>query len=92
MTLSYANGDGYEKYRDDETNSRVPLTDSEANDYKQKFPSTVPKDSETHGGEDVGVFARGPWAHMFSSTYEQNVIPHLMAYASCIGKGLKACD
>lgn len=42
-------------------------------------------DSETHGGEDVAVFASGPWQHLFTSSYEQNVIPHLIAYAMCIG-------
>lgn len=29
------------------------------------YPATVPLDSETHGGEDVGVYASGPWAHLF---------------------------
>lgn len=41
--------------------------------------------SETHGGEDVAVYARGPWAHLFSGNYEQALIPHAMAYAARIG-------
>lgn len=52
----------------------------------------VPKVDETHGGDDVGIFALGPWAHLFTGVVEQNVIPHLMAYASCVGEGKKACD
>lgn len=55
------------------------------------YPSSAPLKSETHGGDDVGVFALGPWSHLFTGVYEQNVIPHLMAYASCIGHGLSAC-
>lgn len=55
------------------------------------YPATVPLKEATHGGDDVAVFASGPWAHLFTGTYEQNYIPHAMAYAACIGKGLTAC-
>lgn len=40
---------------------------------------------ETHGGEDVMVFASGPWAHLFSGSYEQNVIPLTMGFAAGVG-------
>lgn len=40
--------------------------------------------SETHGGDDVMVFARGPWAHLFTGNYEQNAIPVAMAKAAGI--------
>lgn len=55
------------------------------------YPATVPLSSETHGGDDVGIFAIGPYAHLFTGVLEQNVIPHLMAYASCVGEGHTAC-
>lgn len=61
-------------------------------DNEYKFPAMVPLSSETHGGDDVGVFASGPWAHLLSGVIEQNVIPHVMAYASCVGEGLTACS
>ncbi len=61
-----------------------------ANSFRQ--PSLVPLSSETHGGDDVGIFAIGPQAHMFQGVYEQNYIAHLMGYAACIGPGLKFCD
>lgn len=32
-------------------------------DYRQD--AAVPLSSETHGGEDVAIFARGPMAHLF---------------------------
>lgn len=47
-----------------------------------RYPSLVPLEAETHGGEDVMVFARGPWAHLFTGNYEQNIIPLAMAKAA----------
>ena len=52
-------------------------------EYRQQ--SIVPMGSETHGGEDVAIFARGPMAHLFHGVHEQNYIAHVMAYASCVG-------
>jgi len=42
---------------------------------------------ETHGGDDVAVFASGPWAHLFVGNYEQNYIPHAISYAARMGPG-----
>jgi len=63
-----------------------------ADDQDYTFPATAPLDSETHGGDDVLVFARGPWSHLFAGTFEQNFIPHVMAFASCVGHGQTMCD
>lgn len=52
----------------------------------------VPLDSETHGGDDVAVYARGPNHQLFSGVYEQSHLPHRMAYISCIGRGQHACN
>jgi hypothetical protein len=41
--------------------------------------------SETHGGEDVPIYANGPMSFLFTGTVEQSYIPHAMAYAACIG-------
>jgi alkaline phosphatase len=57
-----------------------------------QFPTTLPLSSETHGGDDVAVFARGPWSHLYAGSFEQNFIPHVMAYASCVGNGRTLCD
>ncbi|MFD1216933.1 alkaline phosphatase [Microbulbifer celer] len=43
--------------------------------------SLVPLGSETHGGEDVGIWARGPGAHLLSGTNEQSFIFHVMAHS-----------
>lgn len=40
----------------------------------------------------MGVFASGPFAHLFSGVLQQNTIPYLMAYAACIGDGPQMCD
>lgn len=41
----------------------------------------VPLASETHGGEDVPLYAAGPWAHLFRGVMEQNVIYHVIVAA-----------
>lgn len=56
------------------------------------YPSLVPMSLETHGGEDVAVWARGPWAHLFVGSFEQNVLPLIMSYASCIGPSREKCS
>ena len=40
-----------------------------------------PKKSETHGGEDVALYAIGPWSHLASGVMEQNVIFHIITHA-----------
>lgn len=91
FTLSYANGKSFYKHRNTAGGRVDPRTmDRTPDDFQ--FPVTVPRESETHGGEDVGIWAVGPYAHLFSGVMEQSVIPHIMAYAACIGDGLKSCD
>ena len=68
----------------------VYIHSTAADSFRQ--PATVPLGSETHGGDDVGIFAYGPQAHLFQGVYEQNYIAHVMAYAACIGPGLKFCN
>lgn len=52
------------------------------NNYVQQ--TAVPLDSETHGIEDVAIFAKGPMSHLFDGVQEQSYIAHVMAYALCI--------
>lgn len=83
-TLSFGNGPGFEKtYNED--GSRYDITNDDFSDIHLRYPATVPRTSETHGGEDVGVYASGPMAHLFTGSYEQSTIPVLMAYAAEIG-------
>ena len=77
-TLSYANGPGgYGSTRPD-------LTDVDTTDANYIQQAMVPMRSDTHSGEDVVVYATGPWAHLFQGTYEQSYIYHVMDYAGQI--------
>ena len=55
----------------------ISKTDTEADDYLQQ--SLVPMSSETHAGEDVAIFARGPGSTLVNSVMEQNEIFHVMS-------------
>ena len=85
-TISFANGPGgYDKPRE-----RPMLTSEETTkpDFVQQ--SLVHLGSETHGGEDLGIYAIGPWSHLFQGTVEENYTFHVMNYAAKIGERLKA--
>ena len=55
-------------------------------------PAMVPLATESHGGDDVAIFALGPQAHLFQGVYEQHYIAHVMGYAACIGPGFTFCN
>ena len=61
--------------------SRPEVTQDEATDLDYVQQALIPKSSESHSGEDVAVYAKGPWAHLFDGTLEQNVIFHVMHHA-----------
>ncbi|XP_055910082.1 alkaline phosphatase isoform X2 [Eupeodes corollae] len=90
-TLSYANGPSYNQHFNNKK-TRLDLREVDVLNKEYKYASTVPQVDETHGGGDVAVFANGPWAHLFSGVVEQNILPHIMAYAACIGDGLTMCQ
>ena len=78
-TLGYANGPGFTAQAD---GKRRDLThvDTEALDYLQE--ALVPMGAETHGGDDVGVWARGPGAEAVRGSIEQNVLYHFIVQAT----------
>nr|XP_039258402.1 alkaline phosphatase-like [Styela clava] len=101
-TLIYANGPGFHGeyfvnamgYNEPiikNGSSREDLTNvnTTAPDYLQQ--SAIPLDSETHGGEDVAIFASGPMAHLFHGVHEQSYIAYVMRYASCVGPDQGHC-
>ncbi|XP_064553270.1 membrane-bound alkaline phosphatase [Drosophila montana] len=92
MILSYANGPSAENYYKAETKERIDPTTLITGRNDDEFPAGVPLDSETHGGDDVLVYASGPWSHLFTGVYEQSTIPHMMAYSACLGDGLTMCS
>lgn len=96
-TLGYANGPGYHGESDVQpagpkkfgreiskaqpAAGRADLSkvDTAHPDHLQE--SAVPLKYETHGGEDVGVFAIGPGSQWVRGVMEQNVIFHVMREA-----------
>lgn len=87
-SILYGNGPGYKLISGNREN--VSTVDYTHSSYQAQ--SAVPLRQETHGGEDVAVFAKGPMAHLLHGVHEQNYIPHVMAYASCVGQNLKHCQ
>ena len=55
------------------------------------YDSSLPRESDTHGGEDVGIYARGPMCHLLSGVHEQNHIAQAMMYTTCLGPGATFC-
>ncbi len=79
-TLSYANGPG-SIFADDVDLSAGRPTPTDVLDKNYRQQALIPTGSETHGGQDVPVYASGPGAHLVSGVMEQNVIYHIMADA-----------
>ncbi|KAL6070287.1 hypothetical protein STEG23_008541 [Scotinomys teguina] len=79
-SILYANGPGYRLLN----GVRADVTQEESSDPTYQQQAAVPLASETHSGEDVAIFARGPQAHLVHGVQEQNYIAHVMAFAGCL--------
>ncbi len=85
-TLGYANGPGSVFTTPPRNGELQPITrpdlsaaDTQTRDFHQ--PSLTPLESETHGGEDVALYAWGPSQDLVAGTLEQNTVFHIMARA-----------
>uniref|UniRef100_A0A6Q2Z8M0 Alkaline phosphatase n=1 Tax=Esox lucius TaxID=8010 RepID=A0A6Q2Z8M0_ESOLU len=85
--ILYGNGPGFKVV--DGLRENVSTIDYQENNYQAQ--AAVPLSMETHGGEDVAIFSKGPMAHLLHGVHEQNYIPHVMAYAACIGQNRDHC-
>jgi len=97
-TLSYANGPGYTGASDQQkegikkyphqvsgmkkSTGRPDLNDIDTEDPDYMQEAGIPFKSESHSGEDVGIWARGPGANAVRGTVEQNVIFHYLTQAN----------
>ncbi|KAG9348166.1 hypothetical protein JZ751_001901 [Albula glossodonta] len=86
-TLMYGNGPGHKII--DNKRPDIRRVNTGTKDYVQQ--AAAPLKSETHGGEDVAVMARGPMSHLFHGIQEQSYIPYALAYAACIGQDRSHC-
>ncbi|KAL9968703.1 hypothetical protein ACROYT_G020821 [Oculina patagonica] len=86
-TLGYANGPG------GLNGSRPDLRNVNTGDKDFLQQATVLLDSESHGSEDVGVFADGPGAYLFHGVVEQQYVFHVMDHALCLSESKqKSCE
>ncbi|XP_045127003.1 alkaline phosphatase-like [Portunus trituberculatus] len=92
-TLMFTNGPGYNYSVINNTVVRHDPSTVDTTDVDYRYQAAVPMPpiKETHGGEDVGLWAIGPMSHLFHRTHEQHYIAHAMAYAACIGPSLDDC-
>ncbi|WP_202842880.1 alkaline phosphatase [Luteimonas saliphila] len=97
-TLVYANGPGYtgasarqpagpkrhlhhpDTFEPAHGRPDLREVDTEHPDFMQE--ALVPLKSESHGGDDVGIWARGPGSEAFRGTLEQHVIHHVIVQAT----------
>ena len=68
------------------------MTEENLLDPEFAYPSAVIKGDEAHGGEEVAVFAQGPWAHLFKGLHEESFIAYVMAYSACVGPVKDLCQ
>ncbi|XP_030370635.1 alkaline phosphatase 4 [Scaptodrosophila lebanonensis] len=99
-TITYANGPGYFDHLANDTrpqnssNVWLPLklfSEAELQSPTYRHMATLPLKDETHGGEDVIVFASGPGSSLVRGVFEQNYLAYVMSYAGCMGPA-KAID
>ena len=91
-TVGYTNGLGYRDLGDETdadasylaapVTGRVDLSDVDTTTPGFHQEALVPMGSETHAGEDVGVYAMGPGAHLVTGTNEQSFLFHVMDFAA----------
>lgn len=62
--------------------TRADVDQATATDSEYLQQAIVPKSSETHSGEDVAIYAKGPFAHLLTGTVEQNFVFHVMHHAA----------
>ncbi|NWV13719.1 PPBI phosphatase, partial [Ptilonorhynchus violaceus] len=77
-SILYGNGPGYPG------TDRPNVDPDTAMQFEYLQQAAVLLDSETHGGEDVAILAKGPMAHLFHGVQEQTYVAHVMAYAACL--------
>jgi alkaline phosphatase len=84
-TISFANGKGYHHHNIDAEaahagrSKALKPTDTQDPDFHQE--ANVPLESETHGGEDVAIYAIGPQAYLMRGVQEQTYIYQVMKEA-----------
>ncbi|MFT3896675.1 MAG: alkaline phosphatase [Thermomonas sp.] len=85
--LNYASGPGYRSSAASGDaratgNRRPDLTDVDTEDPDYLQEAIFPLDSETHGGDDVGIWATGPGSDAVRGSVEENTVFHFLLQAN----------
>lgn len=89
-TVGYLNGPGWHPLNDSKSEPahspsatvRRDLSTVDTSDINFRPDTLVPLPSETHGAEDVAIYATGPGAALVNGVLEQHVIFHIMNRAA----------
>lgn len=88
-TLTYANGPSHLQHSDGNSigsgRERKHLVTMDGNLLTYQHFSPMYLKYETHGGEDVAIYANGPGSELVRGTMEQNFISHIIGFAGCFG-------
>lgn len=97
-TLTYANGPGFYYHRLNKSQEETgaygtwkkveQINETERSSPLYRHLATFPLDDETHGGEDIPVYAIGPGANLIRGVFEQNYISYVVSYAACFGPAM----
>jgi alkaline phosphatase len=95
-TVGYTNGLGFRNlgnetdsdasYLDEPNAGRKDITNVNTQSAGYHQEALVPMSAETHGGEDVAIYATGPGSAAVSGLNEQNLIFHIMVQAAQLDK------
>lgn len=77
-TLGYANGGGSVYAGGARPLERPTLTLEQVADVNFRQQALIPTQAETHGGQDVTIYASGPRAYLFGGVVEQNYVFHVI--------------
>jgi alkaline phosphatase len=78
-TLAYTNGPGSPFFgRRGEKIERPSVSADEATHLDHRQQAIIPLSSETHGGQDVTIYASGPRAYLFGGVVEQSYVFHVI--------------
>ncbi len=77
-TLGYANGPGSILPGQKVAGQRPDPKPAEVADLNYRQQSAIPSPSESHGGQDVVIYATGPHAYLFGGVVEQSYVFHVI--------------
>lgn len=86
-TLTYANGPGHHHHfiESKDATERKPLKEMDRSSMTYRHFSPMYLEYETHGGEDVAIYAQGPGSELVRGTMEQSFINYIVGFAGCFG-------